>query len=44
MGVCFGRGEFEFCDEPIDFVDNEDWAEAVGPRLSEDSYCLKVKQ
>ena len=36
MVVRLDRGEFEFSDETVEFVDNEDGPEAVQPCLSKD--------
>lgn len=36
MVVCLDRGEFEFSDETVEFVDNEDGSETVQPCLSKD--------
>jgi len=38
--VRLDRGKFEFSDETVELVDNEDGSEAVQPCLSKDSDCL----
>lgn len=39
--IRFDRGEFEFSDETVKFVDNEDGPETVQPCLPKDSNGLK---
>ena len=39
--MCFYGGQFEFCYETIEFVDDEDGAETGAPGLGQDGDCLQ---